>query len=145
MITTQELADFAANRINNKIETRVVAKRNGEFGVNDHVDFELDDATVRVMLKQRVSADFTVPASEVKLGRKAIFDKYAEPALESFFRTIEKITKRVTVSAPMAERLDQGIESARSGDPFQVIAYQMTRPNGDVRYGIETLFGTFNV
>lgn len=144
MITAQELADFACDELQKRIKGRIITKRT-DFGYShdEYADIDLgDDAMLRVKLTQQLTCDFQTSQRET---RKSIHDRYVIPALEAFVRTFRKVQKNVVVSVPMEPRKDPGIEFARAVDDIHVVAYSLVRPNGEVRYGVETLFGTFNV
>lgn len=145
MITPVDLAQVAANRIE-RSNTRFMPKADKEYVNAEHVDFQLDDALIRVFMNNHVVANFTVPAADAGLSRKAMYDKYGESAITNFVRDFRTIVKSLTISVPVVRRQDPGIEVARHVEGgVHVVAYKLDRPNGDIQYRVETLFGTLRL
>ena len=145
MITVADLAIVTASRIE-RSDTRFMPKADKSYVNGEHVDFELDDALIRVSMNNHVVADFVVPAADANLDRKAMYDKYGEPAITKMVQDFRLLAKSLTVSVPIVKRQDPGIEVERHvHGGVHVVAYKLDLPDGGIRYRVETLFGTLRL
>lgn len=146
MITAQELANFASNRLGNANSRFITRQDRSDYATLETVDFNVDDALIRVTLSQHLSVKFTVAEADLNLDRQSLLDKYGETGLLSFRQNFGILSKSVVVSVPMMERKDPGRTVARSSTGgVHVIASELTLPNNDVEFTLDTLFGTIGI
>ena len=145
MITAQDLATFAAERLGNR-NSRILQKGDQEYTPGQYVDFVEEDATLRVTLSQHLVARFHVPAADANIGRKAMLDKYGETELMKFRDSFNAFGKAYMVSAPVMQNNDPEVTFARAQhNNLHVYADVKTLGNGDLEYSLQTLFGAFTL
>lgn len=141
MVTNQDIVNYLVEKIK-RIDARFVTSTETE----GYADLELDDAIVRVTLSHHLKFNFTVPEADSRIGRQEVYDKYAMSAANGFLRALRDKCKRVVVSVPVQKRNDPGIEVTQSSEASVHLAVSsLQQRNGDVTFGIECKFGTFNV
>lgn len=141
MITSDDISAYLLKAISNTDTRFVTGEDQGGY-----VDFELDDAIIRVMLNQSVVRRIVIPERETKLSREELFKKYALPAISEFITEFRNKAKRVVVTAPTMARRDPNLTTTRSRNAAVHLAVSsVMHPTGEVYFTIEMKFGTFRI
>jgi len=144
-LTVQQIADFAATRLSS-VNARFMSKRDKEYANAEHVDFEIDDALIRVHMNNHVKSEFKILKADINKSRQELMDKYAETALSNFKRDFLAFSKAYVVSVPIQEMKDPGRLYARSNiGGLNVSASAIADKDGNFDVTIEILFGVLSL